>query len=714
MPSEKHTEALQGTHSLSDRQNMVYTGTVVAYGKGAAIIVSTGMDTELGKIAKSIEEAKPEPTPLERSIRSLGNWMLVVVFFAVLLFIGISLHSGMSLVDVLLLGVAAAISAIPEGLPAAFTITLAAGTHLMAKRNAIIRKLNTVETLGATTIICSDKTGTLTCNQMTTVALYVLNKKIDTRKQPIDLKQDPIFRQVLEIGALCNDALFSQEGTEYEIMGDPTEGALLISAAQVGIDPIALSNRCPRIGEIPFISENLYMATLHSSDGKRLVYVKGAPEKVLSMCSSVLTSNGVIPLNESHKKEIETVIEEMTKNALRLLAVAHCEASPQAGSLTEELFQGKLVFTGLFGMLDPPRKEVIEAIAACKKGGIRVAMITGDNPMTAIAIATELGIPADSVITGQELETLSDEQLKEKVKETSVFARVEPSHKLRIVKALQSMGQIVAMTGDGVNDAPALEAANIGIAMGKSGTDVAKESSDMILADDRFDSIVAAVKEGRAILNRLRNVCTFLLTTCFGELFGLILTVLATGVAPLLPLQILWVNLISGSVVAIPLGFEPKTGDEMNHPPRDPRSKLIHRGMVYRTTLLALLLGLGAFSVFMYAYPEMSIEKARTMVLCSLVGFEWLVALQMRSEELPLRKIGFFTNPSLLFSIGIAVVLHLFILYTPFLCRLFHTVPLSLREWGIALIPGASIFLLESLRKELFPNLFDSGKWRRD
>ncbi|MBS0630204.1 MAG: HAD-IC family P-type ATPase [Verrucomicrobia bacterium] len=710
LPVEKDTKPLPGFQNLAERNNMVYTGTVVSSGRGVAIVVGTGMTTELGKIAASIEDITPEPTPLQQSISKIGNWMLLIVFFVVLLFAGISLYQGMNLVDVFLLGVAAAISAIPEGLPVAFTITLAAGMSVMAKKNAIIRRLIAVETLGATTIICSDKTGTLTLNQMTIKSLYSLDKVVLIDQEPADYN-DPIFRRILEIGALCNDALLSEEKEEYEVIGDPTEGALLVAASEAGIDLQKLATTHVRLAEIPFLSETLYMATLHTVNDKKFVYIKGAPETILSMCHFALTHQGLISMDEACKQSIEKAMDQMTRQALRLIAVAYCEVDPKTHSLTEEHFEEKLIFAGMFGMIDPPRKEAIESIATCKKAGIRVVMITGDNQLTAEAIAHRLGLSTKDVISGKELQTFSDEALVEAVKESSVFARIEPADKLRIVSTFQSLDHIVAMTGDGVNDAPALEKANIGIAMGKKGTDVAKEASDMILSDDKFDSIVTAIEEGRAIFERLRNVCAFLVTTCFGELFGLILSVIFIGLAPLLPLQILLLNLISGSLIAIPLGFEPKSGHEMEQPPRDHKLGLIYNGMIYRIIYMAFILGLGAFFIFYNHYS--SLDMARTMVLTSLVIFEWLIAFQMRSVELPLRKIGVFKNTPLLMAVSSGFILHLCILYIPLLSTLFHTVPLSVKQWGIAVLPGVLIFIIESLRKEFFPKLFSSGKGRK-
>ncbi len=709
--SEKSIAPLMKQCTIAERQNMVFAGTVVSYGKGVAIVVSTGMNTELGKIAESLEEIKREKTPLERNVRQIGNWMLLIIFSAILLFVAICYKRGFSIIDIFFLSVAAAVSAIPEGLPVAFTTTLARGMQLMAKKNAIIRKLIAVETLGSTTVICSDKTGTLTMNKMKVSTLCSYEKII-----PLDhfkTNPDPIFAHMFEIGTLCNDALVSIQGPHYEIVGDPTEGAILEATLKAGINPNHLTNSFPRIAEIPFTSEKLYMATLHSNEGKKRCYVKGAPEVILSMTSHVQAQNGKIPLDRKIEGQIEEMLGNMAANALRTVAVAFCEIDGQTSHLSPELLHGKLTFSGIFGMTDMPKEEVILAINSCKDAGIRVIMITGDNPITAAAIAKKIGIPTLSVITGKDLYSTSDELLKHVVLTNSVFARVEPSQKLRIVKALQSQGEVVAMTGDGVNDAPALETANIGIAMGITGTDVAKESSDMILADDQFDTIVSAVEEGRAIFNRLRNVCAFLLTTCFGELFGLILTVFFFGIAPLTPLQIIWLNMVSGSLIAIPLGFEPKTGDEMKVPPRSPQSNLLYRGMLYRIAYLSFLLGLCVFFIFRFSYHNVSLQNARTMVLTSLVIFEWLIALKMRSDEIPLRKLGFFTNPFLLLAIGVGLVLQLGILYIPLFYNLFEIEPITLHEWFWVLLPGGSIFCLESIRKEFLPRLFNKGRWRQ-
>lgn len=711
-PARKSLDTVAHEESLADRKNMVYSGTVVTYGRAVAVVVATGMHTELGKIATSLQDIKHEPTPLQQSVQATGKWMLIIVGLAILLFGAISLSRGIPLIDVFLLGVAAAISAIPEGLPAAFTITLAAGMNVMAKKNAIIRKLIAVETLGSTTVICSDKTGTLTLNQMTVTDLYTPEKSLSLSQDNLLIKDEPAIEQTLRISILCNDSHINWQEATPTIIGDPTEGALVLAAKKGDLDQEELKKEFPRIAEIPFQSENLYMATLHTKGGKKYIFAKGAPEKILGFCSEYLTKNGLRLLDQAMREKIEQELSPLTSKALRLIATAYMETEEDA-PFSESLFQGKLIFTGVLGMIDPPRKEAIGAIKACKHAGIRVIMITGDNPLTAAAIAQQLGLSTEGVLTGKDLMELSDEELEDEIQSVSVFARVEPSHKLRIVRAFQVGGDVVAMTGDGVNDAPALEAADIGVAMGKAGTDVAKEAADMVLSDDCFDSIVVAVEEGRAIFNRLRSVTTFLLTTCFGELFALILSVLFIGIAPLLPLQILWVNLVSGALIAIPLGFEPKLGDEMRQPPRDPKLKLIYRGLIIRIAFLASLLGLSIFGIFLQSSTTIPLEKARTMILCSLVAFEWLIAVQMRSEEMPLRKIGFFSNKPLLFAISLAITLHLCILYIPFFQELFHTTPLSLKDWGIVLAPGATIFLLEMLRKEIFPKLFSAGRWKK-
>jgi P-type Ca2+ transporter type 2C len=710
--------------SLADRKNMVYMGTAVTSGKGEAVVAGIGMDSQIGKIAQAMHDIERVQTPLQKSIHSIGVWMLVIVSLVVILFVGISFYAGLDWLDVFMLSVSAAVAAIPEGLPAAVTVVLAAGMTKMAKRHAIIRKMMAVETLGSTTVICSDKTGTLTQNRMTVRKVYIYNTKFEvggegldvegdftSGDEKIDPKKDPALKKALEIGAICSDAsLSSAKKGGVEVVGDATEGALLIAAAKGGFHVGQLRKGLEREDEIPFKSDNQYMATLHKDDEGSLVFIKGSPEKILSFSSSVLQGEETIELTDSIKKEVEEASAGFAKEGLRLIAVAYCRKDVP---LEEDSFKGSLVFVGMFAMFDPPRQEVVHSIESCKDAGIRVIMVTGDNKNTAEAIAEKIGIHTRGAMDGRELAETSDEELKEKLKDVKVFARIEPLHKLRIVRALQDLGHVVAMTGDGVNDAPALEAADIGVAMGQMGTDVAKEASEMVLTDDNFSSIVAAVEEGRAIFNRLRNVSAFLLTTCFGELFGLIICVLLLGKAPLIPLQILWINLVTGVIVAVPLGLEPKTGSELKQDPRDPKVQLIFPGMVYRIAFLASVLGFSVYLIFIWGLAQADLDRARTLVFTAVVAFEWLIAFTLRSDEFTVFKLGIFKNKTLLYAVGVAVLMQMFVLYWPVLQIPFRTDAITLVEWGVVLLPGILLFILDTVGKLIAPKLFSGGKWKK-
>ncbi|MDD5120864.1 MAG: HAD-IC family P-type ATPase [Candidatus Omnitrophica bacterium] len=702
VPVDKHVDKVSADASVADRKDLLYMGTAVSYGRAVAVVVATGMATEMGKIASALKEVKSEKTPLQRSIHVLGKWMIVVAVAIVIILKIIGISKGLGWVDIFMLAVAAVVAAIPEGLPAVVTVVLAVGMRMMAKRNAIIRKLVAVETLGSTTVICTDKTGTLTMNQMAVKRLWHNAQMTEVGDQTIELSDGDGLKMLLEIGVLCNDATLKNENNASVIIGDPTEGAFLTVGAKAGLEKGELDKLFPRISEIPFQSEKQYMATLHQKENKRLAYVKGSPEKILSFSA----------LDDASRALISEAVNSMAKDAMRVLALAYCELPASKDNLTEEDLAGKLTFVGLAGMIDPPRPEAIESVKLCKEAGIRVVMVTGDNKLTAEAIAKEIGIPTEEVLTGVDVEKMNDQELAVKVKTVSVFARIEPLHKLKIVNAIKKLGNIVAMTGDGVNDAPALEAADIGIAMGITGTDVAKEASDMVLADDNFASIVAAVEEGRVIFNRLRNAVLFLLTTCFGELFALILCVLFTGKAPLLPIQILWINLVTGALIAIPLGLEPRVGNELQFPPRHPKVGLIYPGMVMRIAYLASALSVGVFLIFAWSLERFSIEEARTIVFCSIVVFEWLVAFNIRSDEITIFKLGVFKNTALIKAVAIAVVLQLVVVYAGFAQPLFNSVALKHIEWLIALLPGVTIFAVETLRKVVMPKLFSAGKWK--
>jgi Ca2+-transporting ATPase len=725
MPVEKHTMPIEGDIALADRKNMVHMSTIVNYGRATAVVVNTGMSTEIGKIAGALEEIEKEKTPLQKSITKLSQYIIILVLSVLGILLVAGIVRGLGWLDIFYLGVAAGVSAIPEGLPAVVTVVLAVGMQIMARRNAVIRKLVAVETLGSATVICSDKTGTLTLSQMAVQLIYVDGQWIEVsgegympqgefsqHGQILNPESNQTLTWHLRIGALCNDALLAREEQCCSIFGDPTEGALVVAAAKAGLDKEKLEIAHPRLDEIPFQSERQYMATLHPRDGGRTVYVKGAPERLLSMSKYLLKDSKVVPLGKADIQAIEQAHISMAQEAMRVIATAYVDLPPEFEELREEEFKGKLVFVGLSGIMDPPREEAKEAVRLCKQAGIKVIMITGDHKLTAESIARQLYLPEGKAITGAELHELSDEGLSQQIESISVFARIEPMQKLRIVNALKDLGYTVAMTGDGVNDAPALRTADIGIAMGITGTDVAKEASDMVLTDDNFASVVAAVDEGRAIFNRLRNVIFFLLSTNIGELLALILCVSVIGKAPLLALQILWVNLVTDTAAAIPLALEPKTGDELKQPPRHPRVGLVFPGLLLRICFLSVLMSIGIFLVFNWAQSRISIEETRTIAFCTMVAFEWFRAFNARSDEHTVFKQGFLSNRWLLITISIAIMLQVAVVYVPFLQVAFSTVPIGIDKWGIAVLAGGSLFLIEETRKVLFPRLFTIGKWR--
>jgi Ca2+-transporting ATPase len=727
MPVDKHTDAIREDVPMPERKNMVHMGTIVNYGRATAMVVRTGMATDIGQIATAIQEIKSEKTPLQKNISKLSRYIVILFLGICALLVAVGLLQGLDWLEIFLLAVAAAVSAIPEGLPTVVTVVLAVGMHIMARRNAIIRKLVAVETLGSATVICSDKTGTLTRNEMTVQRLYVDGQTIEVTGegyipmgefrrdgQTIDLQNEPSINLMLRIGALCNDSFLTRRDNDEccDIYGDPTEGALLVAANKAGMNKEKLEKAFPRLDEIPFQSEKQYMATLHPRDGGRVVYVKGSVEKILALSKYKLKGKQPAPITG---KDVDTIMQAndaMARQALRVIATAYTELPSELEDLKDEHIRGNLVFVGLAGMADLPREEAREAVRLCKQAGIRVVMITGDHKITAESIARQLDLPAGRTVTGSELKQMSDEELYEQVEDISVFARIEPLHKLRIVNALKSHGHVVAMTGDGVNDAPALKAADIGIAMGITGTDVAIEGSDMIVAVDYFASLVTAVEEGRVIFNRLRNVIFFLLSTNLGELLALTLAILFVGKAPLLAVQIIWVNLVTDTTAAVPLGLEPKVGDELKQPPRHPGVGIVFPGLLLRIAFMATFMGVGVFLIFRWAEPRMSLEEARTITFCTMVAFEWFRAFNARSGQYTIFRLGIFRNRWLLMSTAVAISLQLFVVYTPFMQVAFSTVPLTLDKWGIALLAGVSLFIIEETRKALFPRLFSLGQWR--
>ncbi len=733
MPVEKDCHVVAAESPLHDRRNMLLMGTTVSHGRGLAVVTATGMDTEIGRIAEAIRGAKRERTPLQQSIDRLGRSLIWVVLGACGLLAVTALLQGMGWVDVLLLAVAAAVSGIPEGLPAAVTVVLAICVSRMASRNVIIRRLTAVETLSAATIICSDKTGTLTLNQMTVRGIWVGGRQLTVtgsgyepagefhhEGRPIDPLAAGELLRLLRVAALCNDALLNRTDAGWDILGDPTEGALLTAAAKAGLLKNELEESQPRLGEIPFESEKQFMATLHAEKEQRTAYVKGSVEKLLALCGGLQGAAGQRPLDEAARRAILDANRSMAEQALRVLAVAVAPYPAELGRLEPDRLAGRLVLLGLVGMIDPPRDEARLAIRECQQAGIRVAMITGDNPLTAAAIASQLGIcePGDAALVGHEMEALDDEQLRSACRRRSVFARIEPLHKLRIVNAFKSDGHIAAMTGDGVNDAPALEAASIGVAMGITGTDVAKEAADMVLADDNFASIVAGVEEGRVVFNRLRNVTFFLLMTCTAELLTLFLSIAFYGESPLEPIQMLWINLVTGALVAIPLGLEPGIGDELSQPPRDPAVGLLYPGMMLRVVTTGLCMSVPVTWIFHHAPLSLSVDAEtahairQTVAFTGIVVFEWLFAFQARSPERGVLALGLLRNRWLFLCMLAGLGLQVLVVYLPAANTLFHTHPLSPVQWTWVVLPGVTMVTLEALRKRWWPNLFAAGQWK--
>lgn len=666
-PIDKIVNALPANTGVADRKNMVYSSTIATRGRGTAVVISTGMSTEVGKIAKMIENIKPGPTPLQVKLKKLGQVLgIVTVIIAAIVFVT-GILRGTKPLEMFITSIALAVAAIPEGLPAVVTISLAIGVQRMVKRNALIRKLSSVETLGSTTVICSDKTGTLTLNEMTVKKILVDNKVIDVDGQGYNgngnfSEESRDLNLLLSIGVLCNNASIHED----QAIGDPTEAALLASGLKKGMEKEKLLSEFEKIDEIPFSSETKVMLTMHRTRSGNVCYMKGAPDVLLEKCSRIVINGRMRKLYPKDKEEIKSAIDSFANDALRILGFAYKESVDK-----NELDSG-FVFVGLQGMIDPPRPEVKEAILKCKTAGIKVAMITGDHKLTAMAIAKELGIEGEA-ITGQELESLS---LEGNVENIAVYARVNPSHKLKIIEALKKKGHIVAMTGDGVNDAPALKEANIGMAMGITGTDVAKESSHMILTDDNFASIVNAIEEGRSIYDNIKKFVAYLLSCNLGEVLVIFIASLIGWPLPLIAIQLLWLNLVTDGLPALALGIDPPGNNIMGRKPRNPRSNILSKNLLFKVFLIGLLVLLGTLFLFWENLPR-GVETAQTIAFTSLVLIEMGAIFIIRYSY----HSGFFSNKKLLLAIASSISLHLAILYTP-LAQFFKVVPLSLMQWA--------------------------------
>jgi Ca2+-transporting ATPase len=659
VPVGKDIKPLLEEVRVSDRRNMVFTGTIVTYGRGKAAVTSTGMRTEFGKIAEEVTAVETEKTPLEKRTEEIGKWLGIISLIICFLVAGISVVREITtgkidfpfIVTMVMFAVALAVAAVPEALAAIVTGALAIGMHQMAKSNALVRKMPAVETLGCTTVICSDKTGTLTKGEMTVRKIFTSGKAIEVtgagyepkgefKGSEIDIKNSKSLQLLLQGGLLCSDAVLEEKGGKWFVKGDPTEGALVVAAVKVGLHETEMRLENPRIEEIPFSSERKRMTTMHQmGDGKRMAFTKGAPEVVLQRCSHILNEGGMRELEETERGQILKANEEMAQAALRVLGFAYRDC-PDSISCTEEHLEHDLVFLGLTGMMDPPREEAIEATKVCKQVGIKPIMITGDHKLTAVAIAKEIGIykDGDRVLAGEELEKMSDKEYEKIVDKVTVYARVSPMDKLKIVKAWKARGEVVAMTGDGVNDAPALKQADIGVAMGISGTDVAKEASDMVLNDDNFATIVKAIERGRWIYDNIKKYLTFLLRCNITEVVVIGGVVLISGpeYLPLLPAAILYMNLATDGLPALALGVAPPDPDLMKRPPRDPKESVFSWD-VRAFILLALFIEIPFF--FFLFYNELhDITHARTETFFLFVVIELIIALNFRSMRYSIFK----------------------------------------------------------------------------
>jgi len=702
VPVEKSSEALKAEDiPLGDRINMAYSGSLITYGRGRGIVVETGMSTQMGRIAEMIQTEEGVKTPLQKRLEVLGKTLGIaaLAICAVIFLVGVLY--GKDIFAMFLTSVSLAVAAIPEGLPAIVTIVLAIGVQRMIERNAIIRKLPAVETLGSATIICSDKTGTLTQNKMTVEKLFYNGGFVDARDpQKLDPEKDKHLQILITSGILCNDSQVNEVDGEKKTIGDPTETALVDLGLRLNMDKRDLDSQAQRVDEVPFDSDRKLMTTVHKYGEAYRVYTKGAPDALLERCTRVLADGIIKEMDSDMRLLIQNANDAMAKDALRVLAAAYKDVKSIPDGDKQNALENDLIFVGLFGMIDPPRPEARDAVKLCKRAGIKPIMITGDHRVTAVAIARDLGIleREEEAITGAQLEDMSDEELKQRVKQFSVYARVSPEHKVRIVKAWQEWGQIVAMTGDGVNDAPALKRADIGAAMGIVGTDVAKEAADMVLTDDNFATIVAAVEEGRRIFANILKAIQFLLSCNIGEIFVLLVATLLNWPEVLLPIHILWVNLVTDSLPALALGVDPAEKDIMDRKPRDPNSRVFDSGMVRRILYQGIMVGgltLAAFRIGL----RTSLQVGETMAFAVLALSQLVHSLNMRSNRHSIFKVGLGSNPQLIGAICLSGLLQIAVVTVPFLSGIFKVAPLAAEHWlEVALLSLAPLAIVEIVK----------------
>jgi Ca2+-transporting ATPase len=721
VPADKVSEPMDGVLSLGDRRNMAHLGTVIVNGRGKAIVVATGMATEFGKIAGMLQEVKQEPTPLQVNLNRLGKALGTAAIIFCLLIALAAMYIGFGALEMFVWAIALAVAIIPEALPAVVVLTLALAARRMIKRRALIRKLTAVETLGSVTYICSDKTGTLTQDKMTVRRIYAENMIIDVSGsgydprgefsiagEAIEPRQNMALTALLTAGTLCNDTQLAWLEDTWQIKGDPTEGALVVAAAKAGLWQKELGSLTPRVFEIPFASELKKMTTVHQTTEGHIAYSKGAPESVLNLCRYIYVNGQEEELSDARKRDILTKAQELAADALRVLGLSykHLPVDTDMQGIEEGM-----VFIGLVGMIDPPREEAKAAVETCDRAGIKTIMITGDHKLTAMAIAKELGIlKKGKALSGSELDSISDDELSALIEEIEVYARVSPAHKLRIVEILSQKGHIAAMTGDGVNDAPALKKAGIGVAMGITGTDVSKEAADMVLTDDNFASIVSAVEEGRTIYANIRKYLTYLLSDNAGAVLAMITTLFIGPLVfwpghlflPLTAALILFMNVLIDGPPAVALGIEPPEKGVMNRPPRNPRSSIFNLHTMLYIPFVGLWIAGVSLYMFIWADPRANEAYAMTMFFVTLVCLRLCNAWNCRSAEASIFRVGLLSNKWLIYSCLWSFSLLLTVLYVPFLREAFGLATLSASDW-IAIVPaGFSVIAVVELQKLIY------------
>lgn len=723
VPVEKNSELVFSEEvGLGDQVNCGFMSTLITYGRGKGLVTSIGMNTVIGKIAEMIQSVEEEDTPLQKKLAEFGKYLGIACLAICAVVFVLGIFRGEEIIGMFMTAVSLAVAAIPEGLPAVVTIVLALGMQRMVRQNAIVKKLHAVESLGSTTVICSDKTGTLTQNQMTVVKVYTGQKVFDITGEGytplgeyrsadavVDPAQVNALSRLLQIAALCNDARLVLDRTEennesWNMLGDPTEGALVVAAYKGGYPQEKLAGDFPRVQEIPFDSKRKLMTTFHRSpEGISYAYTKGAPDILIQLCTKILRADGKV--EQITDADVQKAMEQNTVlagQALRVLAFAYKPVDKVPEHPNPDTVENDLIFVGLAGMIDRPRPEAIEAIKVCKKAGIRVVMITGDYKDTAAAVAQELGItePGQPVLTGMELNRLQDDEFLEAAKKANVFARVSPEHKVRIVEAVKQAGGIVAMTGDGVNDAPALKKADIGVAMGITGTDVTKETAEMVLTDDNFASIVAAVEEGRVIFSNIRKFVFFLLSCNVAEILIIFLAMLFGWPIPLLPIQLLWLNLVTDAFPALALGMEKKEPNIMEQPPRNPDEPILNKDMQLMIIVHSLVLTFAVLGSFYFALSRYdNLELARTYAFVTLITAELLRAYTARSEKYTLFKIGLFSNRNMNLATIVSFAMLFIVLLVPSMQVIFKTKPLHFFDWDVILIFAVLPFLFGEISK---------------